>query len=251
MAKKAWIRLENWSMNPQSDDYDIASLFRNIFKRDSREDSASVHRVLEALYGVATAQYTAHEEANTHFYCDNDDRWKLAKDRQEWQNGRRPSNWPPAMVPNSRAREVDQVWHDMSAENQIRVGAVRLPLFSTRGKPLCKDPLLMEDGIFKWGKAYHSNEHYRTPGRRWATTITLCSPMINSRISTIAADRSRDWTKFSLKYQFDREKLYYRRTLPEDMFGSGELSAYASVVALIQFLRVGGIGRKLHRLDSM
>ncbi|KAF2755838.1 hypothetical protein EJ05DRAFT_512428 [Pseudovirgaria hyperparasitica] len=261
MAKRASFRLKSWVDDPKSDDEDIARAFKLIFQTDPTDPRGKVNlkrydRVFSVLNAIGTAAANIHAESNTHFYCDNDDRWEKSPDRRFLDNA------PPRhYIPNSYISAESKEWRDKLPENKIKIKGDVVHKFITIGRPACRKDedrgYAVNEDPYTWAKTYNINNYLLERGHPWASTITLCTPVPNATITTITKDPEQNWAKYSLSYMafedgpwsdsdsdsdsesgFDLGPDSDPEPNVEQIFGKQQLATYPSMMVLTQLTQV-------------
>ncbi|KAF2759423.1 hypothetical protein EJ05DRAFT_537690 [Pseudovirgaria hyperparasitica] len=224
MARLAASRMRNINR-----DLDILKAFRRVFLTElyprgtqpypERQAWDRVHWIMANI--GAARKYERMSDANTHIYCDDQDRW--------------------ARLPTEGA-----MWFDTTPAYRVNVNGMTLPLFRDAGKPHCKmmvegdtERIDDENHFETYGVTYNLEAGAERYYGSWLSIITVCGPMCDAEITTLGADRTRDWTRFPLTYNLDDDSDVDVDDDDFTTFGNGEIQGYASVLVLHEFTHAG------------
>ncbi|KAF2754874.1 hypothetical protein EJ05DRAFT_513790 [Pseudovirgaria hyperparasitica] len=165
MASLASQHLEAEDDWEKYDTFGLGAAFRLVWNIADRDDYEVALDQVSTIFGsiAETRPGDSFSGADIHIYCDNDERWKLAKDRTALGP---LMQGDPAPLPNSREHPDQQIWVDNTS------GVYHI------GIPAC----FYDTTAVTYTKAIRSPFHSRPPARRAA--ITICNDGLK-RYSTL------------------------------------------------------------------
>ncbi|KAF2756332.1 hypothetical protein EJ05DRAFT_512011 [Pseudovirgaria hyperparasitica] len=153
MARRVYDRM--WA-----NDADIQKLLSRIFKIEHKS-GAAWNEVLSVMGGIGSAQPKDVREANTHIYCDGDQRWQF----------------------------LENEWFDMSPETSIMLYGSRVPQFWMKNTPRCR-PEYRGDN---YAVTYISQGQIGPLTHPKDNSITICAPYCDAEYTTIEKSVNDLW----------------------------------------------------------